>query len=97
MPNKKSNRGFGAMDEEQQKEISRKGGESSGSERGGSRNQGSSERGFAAMDPEEQRRISSEGGKASHEKGTGHEWDSEEAREAGRKGGQSSGGGNRNQ
>jgi general stress protein YciG len=48
------------------------------------------------MDPEEQRRISSEGGKASHEKGTGHEWDSEEAREAGRKGGQSSGG-NRNQ
>jgi len=93
MANKNSERGFGAMDEEKQREISRKGGESSG----GGRNsgQGSSERGFAAMDPEEQRRIASEGGKASHEKGTAHEWDSEEAREAGRKGGQNSGGGNR--
>lgn len=93
MPNKKSQRGFGTMDDEQQKEISRKGGESSS---GGSGNsQGSSERGFASMDPDEQRRISSEGGKASHEKGTGHEWDSDEAREAGRKGGQNSGSGNR--
>jgi uncharacterized protein len=93
MPNKNSERGFGAMDKEQQREISRKGGESSGG--GRSNSKGSSERGFAAMDPEEQRRISSEGGKASHEQGTGHEWDSEEAREAGRKGGQNSGGGNR--
>lgn len=57
--------------------------------------QENSQRGFAGMDPEEQKRIASEGGKASHEKGTGHEWDSEEAREAGRKGGESSGGGNR--
>jgi len=85
----KSNRGFGAMDDEQQKEISRKGGQSSGGNQGGS----SSNRGFGAMDPEEQRKISSEGGKASHEKGTGHEFTSEEAKEAGRKGGQNSGGG----
>jgi len=40
------------------------------------------------MDPERQRQIASEGGKAAHEKGTAHEFTSEEAREAGRKGGQ---------
>jgi general stress protein YciG len=50
-------------------------------------------RGFAAMDPEKQRAIASKGGKASHAAGTGHEWDSESAREAGRKGGQASRGG----
>jgi len=50
-------------------------------------------RGFAAMDPAKQREIASKGGKASHEQGTGHEWDSEAAREAGRKGGQASRGG----
>ena len=44
-------------------------------------------RGFAAMDPERRRRVSSVGGKAAHRKGTGHEFTSEEAREAGRKGG----------
>jgi general stress protein YciG len=44
-------------------------------------------RGFAAMDPAKQREIASKGGKASHQKGTGHEWSSEAAREAGRKGG----------
>ena len=47
-------------------------------------------RGFAGMDPEKQREIASEGGKAAHEKGTAHEFDSEEAREAGRTGGQHS-------
>lgn len=50
-------------------------------------NQGSSNRGFASMDKEKQREIASQGGKASHEKGAGHEFSSEEAREAGRKGG----------
>jgi len=45
-------------------------------------------RGFAAMDPEQQRRIASEGGKASHQSGRGHRFTSEEARAAGRKGGQ---------
>ena len=45
------------------------------------------QRGFASMDPNKQREIASKGGKAAHEKGTGHEWTKEEAREAGRKGG----------
>lgn len=44
-------------------------------------------RGFAAMDPEEQQRIASMGGKAAQAKGTGHKFTSEQAREAGRKGG----------
>ena len=47
-----------------------------------------SERGFAAMDPALQREIAAEGGRAAHEKGTAHEFTSEEAREAGRKGGE---------
>ena len=50
-------------------------------------------RGFAAMDPDKQREIAQKGGKASHERGTGHEWNHETAREAGRKGGQASRGG----
>jgi uncharacterized protein len=49
-------------------------------------------RGFASMDRERQREISSQGGKAAHQKGTAHEFDSNEAREAGRKGGMVSGG-----
>jgi general stress protein YciG len=39
------------------------------------------------MDPEKQRAIARKGGRAAHEKGTAHEWTSEEARRAGRKGG----------
>ena len=46
-----------------------------------------SKRGFAAMSPEKQREIASMGGKAAHAKGTAHQFTSEEAREAGRKGG----------
>ena len=45
------------------------------------------DRGFASMDRSKQREIASKGGKAAHQKGTAHEWTSEEAREAGRKGG----------
>ena len=45
-------------------------------------------RGFAAMDPQRQREIASRGGKAAHQKGTAHEFNSEEARRAGSKGGQ---------
>ena len=45
------------------------------------------------MSPEKQREIASKGGRAAHEKGTAHEWTSEEARNAGRKGGQISRGG----
>lgn len=54
----------------------------------GQKGGGSSERGFAGMDEEKQREIARKGGKAAHEKGTAHEFTSEEAREAGRKGGQ---------
>ena len=43
-----------------------------------------SSRGFASMDEDKQREIASKGGKASHEKGTAHEFTSEEAREAGK-------------
>lgn len=50
-------------------------------------------RGFASMTTEKQREIASKGGKAAHAKGTGHEWTSEEARAAGRKGGMVSRGG----
>jgi len=46
-----------------------------------------SNRGFASMDREKQREIASKGGRAAHAKGTAHEFDSGEAREAGRKGG----------
>jgi uncharacterized protein len=48
------------------------------------------DRGFASMDRTKQRDIASKGGKAAHQKGTAHEWTSEEAREAGRKGGMAS-------
>jgi general stress protein YciG len=48
------------------------------------------DRGFASMDRSKQRDIASKGGKAAHQKGTAHEWTSEEAREAGRKGGMAS-------
>lgn len=50
-------------------------------------------RGFASMSPEKQREIASKGGRAAHAKGTAHEWSAQEAREAGRKGGQVSRGG----
>jgi len=43
------------------------------------------------MDEERQREIAAKGGRAAHEKGTAHEFTSEEAREAGRKGGQGGG------
>jgi len=45
------------------------------------------------MSPEKQREIASKGGRAAHEKGTAHEWTTDEARSAGRKGGQVSRGG----
>ena len=48
------------------------------------------DRGFASMDRGKQREIASKGGKAAHQKGSAHEWTSDEAREAGRKGGMAS-------
>lgn len=59
--------------------------ESSNSEQGKK-----SRRGFAAMNPERQKQIASEGGRAAHQQGVAHEWSTEEARAAGRKGGQNS-------
>jgi len=48
-----------------------------------------SKRGFASMDQRKQREIASKGGKAAHQSGNAHEFTPEEAREAGRKGGES--------
>lgn len=45
-------------------------------------------RGFAAMSPEKQREIAKMGGRTAHEKGVAHQWTSQEARDAGKKGGQ---------
>ncbi|MGV3657458.1 MAG: KGG domain-containing protein [Chitinophagaceae bacterium] len=64
----------------------------SGDDRGG---RTASRRGFAAMDPEKQRQIARQGGKAAHQQGVAHQWTTEEARAAGRKGGQNSRGGGR--
>ena len=54
----------------------------------GQQGSGTSNRGFASMDPAKQRAIAAEGGRAAHAQGVAHEFDSNEAREAGRKGGQ---------
>lgn len=64
-----------------------------GIQQDGAQQQGSaprqrSGRGFAGMDEARQREIASKGGKAAHQKGTAHEFTSEEARVAGRKGGE---------
>lgn len=58
--------------------------QNTGNRRGG---QGSG-RGFAGMDESRQREIASQGGRAAHESGHAHEFSSQEAREAGRKGGE---------
>ena len=90
-------RGFGA-DRERQREVSNEsgrsgratGGESAGRADGGAESGAAprrSNRGFASMDRSKQREIASKGGRAAHQKGTAHEFDSSEARAAGRKGG----------
>jgi len=53
------------------------------SNQGNKQSSGTKNRGFASMDPQRQREIASEGGKAAHQKGTAHEFTSEEARRAG--------------
>lgn len=45
-------------------------------------------RGFASMNSERQKEIARKGGRAAHEKGTAHQFTSDEARAAGRKGGE---------
>jgi hypothetical protein len=81
-------RGMGSMGNPQQTEMSRTGMDDAGNGREDSNGRKTSNRGFAAMDPEKQRRIASEGGRAAHRQGVAHEWSRDEAREAGRKGGQ---------
>jgi len=54
----------------------------------GSQNNAGRGRGFAGMDADQQRQIASAGGRAAHASGHAHEFTSEEAREAGRKGGE---------
>lgn len=72
----------------QRMDMSRAGNESYDDGREDSSGSKISNRGFAAMDPEKQKRIASEGGRAAHRQGVAHEWSRDEAREAGRKGGQ---------
>lgn len=69
------NRGYDSINDQQ--EISNQ-----------SSNGRKSSRGFAAMSPEKQKQIASEGGRAAHKQGVAHEWNSDEARKAGKKGGQ---------
>ena len=60
---------------------------SGGANSAGSNGSRKSARGFASMDQAKQKEIASKGGRAAHAKGTAHEFDSSEARAAGRKGG----------
>ena len=96
-------RSFGASDRERQRDVISEPGRTSssaisaanaGSSGGnggnpvvGSNGGRKSARGFASMDQGKQREIASKGGRAAHAKGTAHEFDSSEARAAGRKGG----------
>jgi general stress protein YciG len=100
MPNKPGNddRSFGAPDRERQRDVANETGRMAAGSKGTSHADGiaaastgttsrRSNRGFASMDRGKQKEIASKGGKAAHAKGTAHEFDSGEAREAGRKGG----------
>jgi len=69
--------------------TSKENGAKSSSSQGSAQKSGPpAKRGFAAMDQNQQREIASKGGQAAHQKGTAHEFDSEEARRAGQKGGE---------
>jgi uncharacterized protein len=95
MPNRNDDRSFGAPDRERQRDVANETGRSTSGSRGQNDGMSSSaaagtrrsNRGFASMDRSKQKEIASKGGKAAHAKGTAHEFDSGEAREAGRKGG----------
>jgi general stress protein YciG len=76
-----------AADRERPREVANESRGPAGSGSARSRG-GRSNRGFASMDPSKQREIASKGGRAAHAKGTAHEFNSDEARDAGRKGGQ---------
>lgn len=52
---------------------------------------GNHRRGFGSFSSDKLRMVSSKAGKIAHQKGRAHEWTSEEARVAGKKGGRRSG------
>lgn len=56
-------------------------------EKNNQQERGRTRRGFAAMNPEKQKEIATKGGRTAHQQGVAHKWNSEEAREAGKKGG----------
>jgi uncharacterized protein len=98
MANRSGNddRSYGTSDRERQRDVisePSRGSSMSASSNGASGSNGGnvasrkSARGFASMDQSKQREIASKGGRAAHAKGTAHEFDSGEARAAGRKGG----------
>ncbi|UUZ49582.1 hypothetical protein LP420_04770 [Massilia sp. B-10] len=62
--------------------TSKDSGNKSGGSAGNAQKSGAApaKRGFAAMDENQQREIASKGSQAAHQKGTAHEFDSEEAR-----------------
>lgn len=82
-----NNQGSSSNQNGQNQSDSNSNSQGSNSNQGGQNQSGSngdtSNRGFASMDSDKQREIASEGGKAAHEQGTAHEFDSQEAREAG--------------
>jgi len=89
-------RGFGGIsDRERQRAVISESSRSQSPMSGAGANSGGngagsarkSARGFASMDADKQKEIASKGGRAAHAKGTAHEFDSSEARAAGRKGG----------
>jgi hypothetical protein len=85
-----TNRAIKEIDMATNKEGGKGAGSSGGNAQksGSGSTQGPAKRGFAAMDQAQQREIASKGGQAAHQKGTAHEFDSEEARRAGQKGGE---------
>src|SRR5688500_13971563 len=102
MPNKPGNddRSFGAPDRERQRDVAKENGRSASGTKSTSHAEGlaasngaggttsrRSNRGFASMDRGKQNEIARMGGKSAHAKGTAHEFDSGEARGAGRMGG----------
>ena len=91
MTERNSNRGFGSMNEQEQQDVSRKGGQSSGSERNESGNrgqQGSSGRGLGLGNEDTNQRVSREGNESINE-------NREDTSGIGRKGGESSQSGGR--
>jgi general stress protein YciG len=87
MPNRPGNddRNVGTGQRDASNDNARQNGSQNGGGTGAARTR--SNRGFASMDRDKQKEIASKGGRAAHAKGTAHEFDSGEAREAGRKGG----------